>query len=267
MEKRGRWAGRVLLASLAIAMGGWADSATPTLTERDDGGNRLPPLADAIWLERLKLAEGHEAFVSVPLGATEPRPVMVGMHGAGDRPEWACGGYRAATDAFPFIIYPRGNLEGPSSEKYVTPPAPWIEQDVSAALERLRERFGVYVAEGPLLYAGFSLGASRGARVIADRGAMFPVALLIEGAYADITPALSQRYAAAGGRRVLLGCGQAGCNARFAGAAQSLRAAGIEVRILDARTGRHNLDGPMMRALHDAWPWLVAGDPRWRKPE
>jgi hypothetical protein len=103
--------------------------------------------------------------------------------------------------------------------------------------------------------------------VIADRGAMFPVALLSEGAYADITPALSQRYAAAGGRRVLLGCGQAGCKARFAGAAQSLRAAGIEVRILDAQTGRHNLDGPMMRALHDAWPWLVAGDPRWRKPE
>jgi hypothetical protein len=35
------------------------------------------------------------------------------------------------------------------------------------------------------------------------------------------------------------------------------------VLLLDANTGRHNLDGPMMTALHDAWPRLVAGDPRW----
>jgi hypothetical protein len=33
--------------------------------------------------------------------------------------------------------------------------------------------------------------------------------------------------------------------------------------MLDANTGRHNLDGPMMQALRDAWPRLVAGDARW----
>jgi hypothetical protein len=223
----------------------------------------LPPLTDAAWLERFTLADGHAAFVSVPLGATEPRPVMVGMHGAGDRPEWACGGYRAATDAFPFIICPRGVPEGPSSEKYVTPPAAWIEQDVIGALEALRARFGPYVAEGPLLYAGFSLGASRGAKVVADHAATFPIALLIEGAYSELTPGLCRQFAAGGGRRVMLGCGQAGCKARFAVAERALQSAGIEVRILDAQTGRHNLDGAMMHALHDAWPWLVAEDSRW----
>jgi hypothetical protein len=35
------------------------------------------------------------------------------------------------------------------------------------------------------------------------------------------------------------------------------------VKILDAHTGRHNLDGVMVDALKEAWPWLVAGDPRW----
>ena len=243
--------------------GGWVDAPAPSLTASRDGGNRLAPLTDAVWLERFTLPDDHVAFVSVPLGATEPRPLMVGMHGAGDRPEWACGGYRAATEAFPFIICPRGVSEGPSSQKYVTPTAAWIEQDVTAAIKALRARFGGYVADGPLLYAGFSLGASRGARVIAGRAATFPVALLIEGAYAELTPELCRQYAAGGGRRVMLGCGQAGCKARFAGAERALRAAGIDVKILDAQTGRHNLDGAMMRELHDAWPWLVSDDPRW----
>jgi predicted esterase len=205
----------------------------------------------------------HAAVVSVPLGATEARPVMVGMHGAGDRPEWACGGYRAATDAFPFIICPRGIALGSAAQTYVTPRPEQIEQDVNAALAAVRARFGRYVADGPLLYAGFSLGAIRGAKLIADRASTFPVALLIEGAYADITPELASKYARNGGRRVLLGCGQAACPTWFAAAERALRTAGVEARIVDAHTGHHNLDGPMMRALHDVWPWLVSDDPRW----
>ncbi|HEY3592471.1 MAG TPA: hypothetical protein VGL13_01300 [Polyangiaceae bacterium] len=231
-----------------------------------DGGQRLSPLVDAKWLESFDLPEGRMAFVSVPLGATEPRPVMVGMHGAGDRPEWACGGYRAATNAFPFIICPRGIADGPSAEKYHTPSPSRILQDVDATLAALRRRFGPYVADGPLLYAGFSLGASHGASVIAQRAAMFPVALLIEGAYPQITPALAREYARGGGRRVMLGCGQLGCKQQFSAAFAALRGAGIDVRILDAHTGRHNLDGAMMEALRDAWPWLVSDDPRWPAP-
>jgi hypothetical protein len=206
---------------------------------------------------------GRAAFVSVPLGATEPRPVMVGMHGAGDRPEWACGGYRAATDAFPFIICPRGLPDGP--EKFNSPGAARILEDVTSALVSLRTRFGPYVADGPLLYAGFSLGAIHGAEVVASHGDLFPVALLIEGGYTQITFQLASRYAKSGGKRILLGCGQPGCPSSFSAAERALRGAGIDEKLLDAKTGRHNLDGPMMQALHDAWPWLVAGDPRWAR--
>ncbi len=225
---------------------------------------KLPPLTDAVWLETLAMPPGHAAFVSVPLGATEPRPVMIGMHGAGDRPEWACGGYRAATDAFPFIVCPRGVPQGPSApDKFASPGPDRIREDIVSALAALRARFKGYVADGPLLYAGFSLGAIHGAKVIATDGAMFPTALLIEGGYSELTPALAHTYAKSGGKRVMLGCGQPGCRASFAPARRALEQAGIDVFMLDANTGRHNLDGPMVQALRDAWPRLVAGDARW----
>jgi len=224
----------------------------------------LAPLTDAVWLEALPMPPGRAAFVSVPLGATGPRPVMIGMHGAEDRPEWACGGYRAATDAFPFIICPRGIAHGSSApDKFFTPGPARLAEDIASALSALRARFGPYVAEGPLLYAGFSLGATHGAQLLAAQASTFPVALLIEGGYAQITPALAARYAEQGGKRVMLGCGQAACRPSFRAAERALRRAGIEVMVLDARTGRHNLDGPMMQALRYAWPKLVAGDSRW----
>jgi predicted esterase len=228
------------------------------------GGGQLPPLTEAVWLETLPMPAGHDAVVSVPLGAREARPVMIGMHGAGDRPEWACGGYRAATDAFPFIVCPRGVPHGSSEpEKFDSPGPARIAQDVGLAMQSLRARFGSYVAPGPLLYAGFSLGAIHGAKVVADEPTTFPTALFIEGGYKEIDLALARRYANNGGKRVMLACGQTACPALFAGAERALSTAGIEVQLVNAHTGRHNLDGPMMHALREAWPWLVAGDPRW----
>jgi predicted esterase len=209
------------------------------------------------------MPEDHGVFVSVPLGATEPRPVMVGMHGAGDRPEWACGGYRAATDAFPFILCPRGLSHGGSPEKYWSPGAARIEEDIASAVAALRARFGGHVADGPLLYAGFSLGAMHGAQVLADEPKLFSAALLVEGGYSELTTFVANTWSKGAGRRALLACGSPSCPAEFGRAEKSLRNAGIETRVLDARTGRHNLDGEMMKALRGALPWLVRDDPRW----
>ena len=235
-----------------------ASTASPVGAEEPKA---LAPLTDAEWLESLPMPAGHAVFVSVPLGTTEPRPVMVGMHGAGDRPEWACGGYRGATRAYPFIICPRGLPSG--QDKFFAPDGARIQKDVADALTALRARFGPYVADGPLIYAGFSLGAMQGVKVLTDEASTFPVAVLIEGGYRELTPAAARAYRAQGGKRVLLACGQAGCAARFRGAESALAAVGIEVKILDAHTGRHNLDGAMVSALHGAWPWVIAGDPRW----
>ena len=87
-----------------------APDSPPSPPAPADAG--LPPLTKALWFERLDLPCGYVAFVSVPLGATSARPIMVAAHGAGDRSEWACGAWRGVTDAFPFIVCPQGGPDG-----------------------------------------------------------------------------------------------------------------------------------------------------------
>src|SRR5262245_2305001 len=63
----------------------------------------LAPLVAESWLITLP-AEGFEdVFTSVPLGAAEPRPVVVALHGIQDRAEWACGEWRGAAGPHPFV--------------------------------------------------------------------------------------------------------------------------------------------------------------------
>jgi len=107
------------------------------------------------------------------------------------------------------------------------------------------------------------LGAIHGVKVIAENASLFPTALLIEGGYSEFTSLLASAYAQGGGKRIMLGCGKPACRPSFAATQRALERAGVEVLLLDTKTGRHNLDGPMMKALRDAWPRLVAGDARW----
>jgi hypothetical protein len=127
----------------------------------------------------------------------------------------------------------------------------------------LRARFGRHVAEGPVIYAGFSLGAIHAPALLHTRGQTYPRALLIEGAYREFTPGLARRYAASGGKRVLLLCAAKRCQGVFGGTASALREAGIETKMVGAGTRRHNLDGEMTRAIRSEWPWLVEGLPSW----
>jgi hypothetical protein len=104
----------------------------------------------------------------------------------------------------------------------------------------------------------------QGAKVLADEPELFSEALLVEGGFTEFTPVVAGAWSKGGGKRALLACGIASCPSEWRRAEQALRQAGIESRVLDARTGRHNLDGEMMKALRAAFPWLVRDDPRWR---
>src|SRR5688572_22449372 len=61
----------------------------------------LPPLQSE-WLVRLDV-DGRVAFVAPPVAAREPRPVIFAVHGAADRAEWACGGWRLASGGRAFV--------------------------------------------------------------------------------------------------------------------------------------------------------------------
>ncbi len=248
-------------SSSAAAANGAATTAR-TAPEAARAASPLPPLEAESWLVTLPAPPEAPALVSVPLGAREPRPIVVGVHGAGDRPEWACGGYRGALDAFPFIVCPAGNPCG--GGKLCTAAPAELARRVDAAVAALRVRFGTHVAPGPLVLVGFSLGAIHGAELLRTRGAEFPRALLLEGGERALTPALARGFVAERGERVLLLCAANDCAGRFGPGAAALERAGAQARVVAAGTHRHNLDGAMIAAVSRSWPWLVEGLPNWR---
>ena len=227
-----------------------------------DAGPGLSPLTDAVWLERLDLPGGDRAFVSVPLGATEPRPVLVAVHGAGDRPEWACGGWRGITDAYPFIVCPDGSPNSPDKRRWSSRGA--ITRVVDAALPALRRRFGAHVAEGPMVYASFSQGAHHGAWIVRERAADFPLVTLVEGGHGGTgQPGFAESFAAHGGKRMLFACSTPGCAGLYARPRDGLQRAGVEARIFDAGPVGHNLNGQVVAAMKAPFAWLVRDEPRW----
>jgi predicted esterase len=241
-------------------------ATTPAADAMDGAGAPLPsirsPLQAESWLIELPVEGFRNARVSVPLGATEPRPIVVALHGAGDRPEWACGGWRGVTDAYPFLVCPSGQPGGlPGGFVWGHDTA--VEREVNAAVEATRRRFGDHVAPGCTLLVGFSQGAIRMAPMLARGGGWCPQAVLCEGAYDAMGKSFAHGFTASGGRRILLGCSQPYCAKIFGEREGVLRGAGIDVRTVYSGGRTHNLDGEMVSTLRQAWPWLVRDDPRW----
>jgi hypothetical protein len=202
------------------------------------------------------------AFVSVPQGATEPRPVMVAVHGAGDRPEWACGGWRGVTEARSFIVCPQG---APTRDgRFYWPSTARLRAIIDRAIDACHARFGPYVLDGPMVYAGFSAGVIYGAGMLRDEGARFPFLMLSEGGYDELADAsFAARFRRSGGQRVLLGCSTGGCAPKLERARTLLERAGVPARLNNAGNVGHNLDSRVVTSLRRDWPWLVDSAPGW----
>jgi predicted esterase len=253
-----------------------ADSPAPSATYPASAarpaalaGPTLPPLEAAAELVPLVVPEYRDAVVSLPLGVTEGRPIVLALHGNFDRPEWQCGVWREATKAYPFILCPRGvpRRDAPASlDRWTYGKSADVRREVEAALASLRARFGDYLLTGPIVYVGFSLGAILGAGMVAADPARFPRAVLIEGGQSGWSPARAKAYAASGGKRVLFACGQRSCKSESSAIEKTLGRAGLETRIVYGGEVGHTYDGPVAREIARAWPWLVGGDPRWPAP-
>ena len=134
-----------------------------------------------------------------------------------------------------------------------------LSERVNAALEVAQARYASYIDSAPFIYAGFSQGATLAEPFLRKNAARFPIAILAEGGYATArSPAFAKAFHAAGGRRVVLVCGGAGCFQSATGSKKILEAAGLQVLIVgDAKAG-HNLNERMQRALQSAWPEITA---------
>jgi pimeloyl-ACP methyl ester carboxylesterase len=197
--------------------------------------------------------------VSVPLGATEPRPLIVAAHGACDRPEWACAGWRGVTDGHAFIACPHG---GPLGGGYAWDSLEQIEARVLDAEAKARARFGAYVDPGPIILVGFSQG-SRLVSVIARRHPdRYPVVALLEGGYDETTWGFGPAFAK-GGKRILFACSTWHCAKGFEAGVKSSQTAHVDARLADLGNLGHHMDARIQKGLHAHWRWLVRDDARW----
>lgn len=214
------------------------------------------PALQGEWLERIG-GEAEVVLVTPPLGAVEPRPLVVGVHGAGDRPDWACGGWRLAAQAGAFVVCPRGSPLGGQTFGWSSPQA--LAKRVEAAVTAARERYGPYVASGPMIYAGFSQGATLAEPLLRQQAARFPIVILAEGGYqTSRSPGFARAFHDAGGRRIALVCGSRACFQSGIAAKKVLERAGIEALVLGDELAGHNLNQRMQRALESAWPQISA---------
>ncbi|WP_437725275.1 hypothetical protein [Sorangium sp. So ce861] len=252
-------------ASLAPA--GDAAAPAPAAEGAAPAAAQVAPLrADAPFVE-LPVDGFASAVVSVPIGATARRPVLIASHGNYDRPEWQCQVWRDIAGGDAFILCPRGvaRSDSPSASdvRFTYESNARLEQEIDAGLAALRARFPEHVDPGAVLYTGFSLGAIMGSAIAARRAGLFPRLVLVEGGHDKWTPKAARAFADGGGQRVLFVCAQAGCGAAAKAAAARLEKAGVLTRVVRSEEAGHRYDGPVAEETRRALGWAVEGDARW----
>ena len=243
-----------------------ATVAAPPSTSTSEADAREPRAPISGFFESLAVPGHPDAWLSLPTGASEPRPVVVVIHGSGDRPDWQCGGWRQATGGFAFVICPRGAYSPSSSTKsdarYTLAGGAPLLAHIDAALVALALRYGDYADTRTPLLAGFSLGAWEVLGLAVQAPERFPRVALIEGGMDGWSDQRIMAFRGGGGKRVLLGCGQRYCEVAGKATANRLSRSGIEARVVFAPVD-HTFDLPLENAVHAELGWLLAGDARW----
>ena len=219
----------------------------------------LPPLHGA-WMETVALSDGTEASVTLPLGATEARPVVLGVHGAGDRPEWSCGEWRGVVDAYAFVVCPHG---APRGGVFVWQSSDQLEKRAMDALKIVHDKYAPYVLDGPVVYAGFSQGSYLAPYVVRKHPNVFTMIALDEGGYAETGGDFPRAFANGGGKRAALMCSTPNCETEFSLSRVLLERAGVEARVTKLGPFGHTVNDAVIAAIKPQVKWLVRDDARW----
>lgn len=231
-----------------------ADSAPPPET-------RPPPL-DAPAKDKWKLEEDTEVFVAIPTGIREKRPLVVGVHGASDRAEWACEKWQATLAGYAFVVCPKGLPWWPHQA--------WGAPDLLAeradrAIAAARERYAAYVAGGPVLYAGFSQGGTLASQVIALRPGVYDNVVLIEVGHTPLNAIWAISNLRKGGAtRAILSCSTYPCMDFGKNMAWAAKQKSFPFSVSEAGVGRgHFFDELTFKTLGPALADALHDDPRW----
>jgi pimeloyl-ACP methyl ester carboxylesterase len=268
----------VLVSSLGIACSrgspspsdarpGDAVSAAPDSTALDaaapDASTTRAPLAGYPW--QIELGDPPKTklgFLSVPLGAREPRPLVIALHGGADRPDWACNEWRAITSGYPFIVCPRGPGGSEASLAWSSPAD--TKTRIERAVAATRAMFETWLEDAPIVLVGFSMGATQTALLAKGDPKTYPRVVLSESAYApEAAMAFAEPWAKGGGERAIFSCTTVGCEATYRRAARNVAAQRVPVRLNIAGTNEHGMWDEVLRSMRRDWPWLVEGAIGW----
>lgn len=249
-----------VLPSSAPAASSSPSGEPPPLPSAEPTPTAPAPLSAPSELVVLPVPGFRDAVVSLPLGATKPRPIALALHGNFDRPEWQCEVWRRITRGEVFVLCPRGTPRSDvpkNLDRWEWGSLAKTKAELVAALAALRARYPEHVQSGPVIFTGFSLGAILGARLIQDPELDIGAAVLTEGGYQGWTAAkvkgLKPRV-----RRVLFACGQSECRNAYRYQLEGLFQRGElpAAVVADVKAG-HTYDDPLAALIASEWPALL----------
>ncbi len=238
-----------------------ASAAASASAAAPDAGGGLAPL-EAPELFAIDLDDGSNAFVVAPVGAREPRPVILGVHGAGDRHDWSCVEWQASARNYPFVVCPRGV---PTSKDFYAWGSPdLIAKRAERALALVKDRYPAYVADGPVLYGGWSQGGMLTAQVVSARPGLFERVIMVEIGHTPLDAnGVGFGLKAGGVTRAVVSCSSPPCRGKSRELAKTLPRYGVMVDQNDVGDRGHWFDDPVFRTLGPKIGWVTEGDPRW----
>jgi predicted esterase len=230
----------------------------------------LDPLEAPSEFVELPLAKGRPAVVSLPLGSTSARPVLVATHGAGGSAMSHCKLWRGVVADRAFVLCPRGYPilphVAPEDTGYFYNGHPALAEEIELALAALSREYGERVDGSAPIFAGYSQGANMGALVLPNHSARFARAVLWEGGvgeYQEWNIRVAERFREHGGVRVLLACGGPKCYGHAQTTARYLERGGLATHIVFVPGAGHTYQGELGAKVGEAFAWLVEGDSRW----
>lgn len=261
----GQWSPPPLVVSDAIDGSGGTDVQNGSDAGAAGDTDEREPLGG--FPEQLELLDGDDkvGVVSVPLGAREPRPIMIALHGGSEKPERACPAWRAMTEAYPFVICPRG--WGGNESRLGWQNASDTDQRIARAIAVTKKTFGSWIEDtGSLVLAGFSMGASQVPLVARRDPQTYRRIVVGDSAHNPLSAlAFAGGWVAGGGERALFLCTTSGCEPSMRAAARKVAREGAAARLNIAPIQVHALSKRAVQSMRRDWAWLVEGAEGWER--